>query len=211
MTGRSGWIKLLAFVACFVIGWAVLSYPLYSQRQETTTSSPTNNDFEQQQQQDDDVVAATATQTEETEQPPQTNEEPQPNHPQRVVIENHFNMPVDLYWINMNVPQEQRPEYVLIDSNIAKFPTHYILGARRSDSFLLKDPQKDTIVFEFSVGSPDVDGGDVFVVAGSDGSEEIESMDEEIGEDEEGDDEEDDDEEDVHGEVDYEYREEGEL
>ena len=88
--------------------------------------------------------------------------------PQSVILENNFETPVDLYWINKHNPDQV--EYILIDSSIPKFSAnseHYLLGAKRHDEFVLKDPQTNEIVFEFQVGLPNVSGpgGDFFVVA----------------------------------------------
>jgi hypothetical protein len=85
--------------------------------------------------------------------------------PQRVIIQNMFEMPVDLYWINKNSPEL---EYVLIDSNIPRDPEIYSLDAARADTFLLKDPQTDEFIFTFHVKKPDNDVEEFFVLAAPD-------------------------------------------
>jgi len=207
-SSSSKWIKpLVLFVGSLVISWLALSYypqffdkfslspsqPLESPATTTPEIPVTKTDeVDQQQQQQEEVPpdvdvsdkGQEAVEDEAAADAGGGDDDGSSPVPQRVVLENNYETPVDLYWINNQNPEGQ-VEYILIDSSITKFSTnseHYSLDAKRYDQFVLKDPRTNEVVFEFQVGPPNVGDGDFFVVAEPSS---LESEEEEDGEDDE--------------------------
>ena len=195
-SSSSKWTKpLVLFLGSLVISWLALSYypqltslPLSPSQKKpeespttttTTTTEPDihvkkNDKVDQHQQHEEEIPPDVGVRESEGEgqgQAGAAEEEEEEDEsspvPQRVILENNFETPVDLYWINNHNPDQV--EYILIDSSITKFSTnseHYLLAAKRHDEFVLKDPNTNEIVFEFQVDPPNVGpDGDFFVVA----------------------------------------------
>mmetsp|Transcript_7988 Transcript_7988/g.20014 ORF Transcript_7988/g.20014 Transcript_7988/m.20014 type:complete len:263 (-) Transcript_7988:177-965(-) len=190
-SSSSKWIKpLLLFVGSLVISWLALSYypqfsqfslspsqPLESATAPGTPVTKTDEIDQLQQQQQQEEVPSDVDVSDEGQEAVEDGADDDDGGdggddgsspvPQRVVLENNYETPVDLYWINNQNPEGQ-VEYILIDSSITKFSTnseHYSLDAKRYDQFVLKDTQTNDVVFEFQVGPPNVGDGDFFVVA----------------------------------------------
>mmetsp|Transcript_7989 Transcript_7989/g.20017 ORF Transcript_7989/g.20017 Transcript_7989/m.20017 type:complete len:263 (-) Transcript_7989:92-880(-) len=209
-SSSSKWIKpLLLFVGSLVISWLALSYypqffdkfslspsqPLESATAPGTPVTKTDEIDQLQQQQQQEEVPSDVDVSDEGQEAVEDGADDDDGGdggddgsspvPQRVVLENNYETPVDLYWINNQNPEEGQVEYILIDSSITKFSTnseHYSLDAKRYDQFVLKDPRTNEVVFEFQVGPPNVGDGDFFVVAEPSS---LESEEEEDGEDDE--------------------------
>lgn len=128
--------------------------------------------------------------------------------PQVVVVENHFDMPVDIYWINKH---SAKLEYMLIEPSIPRWPSRYAINAARADTFVVKDPQTDAFVFEFEVGMPKDDEDDFYVtIAPDEWFEEIDMEDE--GDEKDGiEDEVDEDDDEYDGDEDYDDEDYDEL